>query len=612
VRFNADCDGINFVGLAEGSEWEVEPTDDGTGLQKRILSCPAGVVLKMSSANLCTKRVGGANMRAHAGYELRREQASPDQDDCLRCTQGFYRLKPVKWQGPDATLPPCFQCPKGATCPGGNSVEAEEGFWRLQTEISRVEDRDFEYLTTASDVCEAADAQEGIECLFPAGSHLLKAWNDEPMFCTHLPEVSDSLVCARLAPFTSNSSSLRRAKGASKTSGTTDGSVERNESFVDDGTAEFVGSARIYPCVLGACDSNNTCNQDRVGPLCGMCSPGYSMTTEGCSAAICPPEEELRPWRILSMAVGGILVLLLWWAFCWRPVAPEVDWLIASVLQGVLTIMSSFMCFSNTQGDGADVAGGCSDLLSTFWDVIAWIMDKLKAANAFWQENNGGQFVKIYVTFIQILSSFTMFTIQWPAEFTAAINWAQGTFKFDVVKLPMMSCLWNGIEFETTLRTYTLGPLILIGMLLMPIVVARFRRLHVDARGRYRETVDRFWTNSMFAAFALYPALAMTSMSVIPTFKSLHASSPILCMPQSYRDVHLTRTGYQVLNCDPNVGRLRDDYRGLFSSTVPSLSSPPTCTLPFSLRQLLQLARTLRLDDLLIPFLFLCRPCDLT
>jgi hypothetical protein len=50
VCFNADCDGVNFVGLAEGSEWEVEPTDDGAGLQKRILSCPAGTRLKKSSS----------------------------------------------------------------------------------------------------------------------------------------------------------------------------------------------------------------------------------------------------------------------------------------------------------------------------------------------------------------------------------------------------------------------------------------------------------------------------------------------------------------------------------------------------------------------------------
>jgi hypothetical protein len=138
-------------------------------------------------------------------------------------------------------------------------------------------------------------------------------------------------------------------------------------------------------------------------------------------------------------------------------------------------------------------------LLSSFWESITWFIDKLKALNALWIENNGGQFVKVYVTFIQIVSSFKMFTIKWPKEFTAAINWAASTFKFDLVKLPMMSCLWNGIAFETTLRTYTLGPLILVGMLGMPVGAARLRRLHINARRRYRETVDRL----LFLSFAL-------------------------------------------------------------------------------------------------------------
>ena len=109
----------------------------------------------------------------------------------------------------------------------------------------------------------------------------------------------------------------------------------------------------------------------------------------------------------------------------------------------------------------------------------------------------------------------------------------------------MMSCLWNGIAFAATLRTYTLGPLIILCMLGMPVGAAHFRRLHIIARGRYRETVDRFWTNSMFVAFALYPALAMTSMSV--------------------------------LNCDPNVGRLRDDYRVVCPNAMDPLSVYSYC-----------------------------------
>jgi hypothetical protein len=85
---------------------------------------------------------------------MTRDQLFPDQDDCVQCTKDYYLLKPVRWQGPGINLPKCIACPTGATCPGVNIVEAKEGFWRLQTCISRVDGRDYEYLDDASDVCQ--------------------------------------------------------------------------------------------------------------------------------------------------------------------------------------------------------------------------------------------------------------------------------------------------------------------------------------------------------------------------------------------------------------------------------------------------------------------------
>jgi hypothetical protein len=160
---------------------------------------------------------------------------------------------------------------------------------------------------------------------------------------------------------------------------------------------------------------------------------------------------------------------------------------------------------------------------------IYWVIKQTKWAHAWWQENKGGQFLKTYVTSLQILSSFNMFTVQWPSAFTAAMSWVRGTVKFDVVRLPVLSCLWNGVSWHTTLRIYSLAPLGLVVALAIPVFVGWLRGLHLNARKRWRDAVDRFWTYLMFAFFILYPALAMQSLSV--------------------------------LNCDPNVGRLRDDYR---------------------------------------------------
>ena len=108
----ATClDGVQFVSNAPGSEWEMERVGNG-GLQWRIASCPAG-------------------------YKMQREHQIPDADDCIKCIRGEYLLGPVHWRGPHETLPECFSCPKGASCSGGDNVEATEGYWRLPTNSSQ-------------------------------------------------------------------------------------------------------------------------------------------------------------------------------------------------------------------------------------------------------------------------------------------------------------------------------------------------------------------------------------------------------------------------------------------------------------------------------------------
>jgi hypothetical protein len=109
------------------------------------------------------------------------------------------------------------------------------------------------------------------------------------------------------------------------------------------------------------------------------------------------------------------------------------------------------------------------------------------------------------------------------------MSWIRGTIKFDLIKLPVFSCLWNGVSWKSTLYTYTLVPLALIVALGIPVLAALWRGIHRTCITRWNDTVDRFYRNLIFALFLLYPMLAMQTMSV--------------------------------LNCEPNVGRLRDDFR---------------------------------------------------
>jgi hypothetical protein len=479
-----DCpDGVQFLGKVNGSMWEAEPAGSG-GKQWRIASCPPG-------------------------YELHRDSSFPEMDDCVKCSKRFYRLKPAFWQGPNVSLPTCYACPKGAICPGGDIVKAQDGWWQLRTQLSG----GYEYLDSASDVCQAEGAKEGTDCLFPAGRYALRSWTDRPMRCTLLPQVSTAYVCAREL-----SLSDRR--------------LESSNTTTDDCSAEngvTCGSARVYPCAEGACSEDNTCLQNRTGPLCGSCSQGFSMTTAGCSAASCPSEEELRPSRALAFSLGALMFLTLWFILSWRPVVPEADFVIARLVQAIGFLVAWGLCFKDTRGDGTESASECSDFMEHLIEPFVWVGIKIQSVFTWWEENKGGQFLKIYVTCLQILSSFNMFTVQWPAAFLACINWVRGTVKFDFIKLPVLSCLWHGVSWKSTLYTYTLTPVVMIVVLGMPVLAALWRGLHLTAITRWNDTLDRFYRNLILLLFLLYPILTIQAMSS--------------------------------LNCDPNVGRLRDDLR---------------------------------------------------
>jgi hypothetical protein len=60
-----------------------------------------------------------------AGFILSRDDLFPDQDRCIMCLYNFYSLTPAI-----SNNTVCKPCPVGSDCPGGNVVNAKEGFWR--------------------------------------------------------------------------------------------------------------------------------------------------------------------------------------------------------------------------------------------------------------------------------------------------------------------------------------------------------------------------------------------------------------------------------------------------------------------------------------------------
>jgi hypothetical protein len=76
---------------------------------------------------------------------------------------------------------------------------------------------------------------------------------------------------------------------------------------------------RVYQCAEDACASNNTCNGNRTGLLCGYCAPGYALELKVCTK--CPSgDNDLKTLTTSLIALGVLLLLLILFLIGWREV----------------------------------------------------------------------------------------------------------------------------------------------------------------------------------------------------------------------------------------------------------------------------------------------------
>ena len=95
-------------------------------------------------------------------------------------------------------------------------------------------------------------------------------------------------------------------------------------------------------------------------------------------------------------------------------------------------------------------------------------------------------YLKLYVTFFQILSSFMTFGVTWPPLLLSMMKWLKSTIFLDILTLPGLSCLWTGVSFRSRLLTYTLAPLAVVFCLILP--VSSGGSLHANLPNRANRT----------------------------------------------------------------------------------------------------------------------------
>ena len=341
-----------------------------------------------------------------AGYALVRTNKNPLMDDCVMCRPGTFRLLPstLAVSMDLNSSAQCTQCDPNAECRGSDIVEAREGYWRFKT-IPWGTDIAFEYLP------DAACYVDGVVCLFPEGSFFRQEWTGT-MRCMRLPGGGDELFCARA---TAQRVTRRQEHAGSDTPTTESNATSR---------------VWVFRCPVGACGSNNTCLQNRMGPVCGFCMPGFAMQTDGCSAELCPSEAELLPYKNLFSVLLGLVIFPLYLAFVARPTLPELDWLLSRALQGIGSCLSSTARISDSQANGTEIGSEGVACIVMIWGILMAIGRNLGVAERWAKEVHLTQFLKVCWRGCSVLSAVAKERHQYTLVLVHEIYYTRDTHAF--------------------------------------------------------------------------------------------------------------------------------------------------------------------------------------
>jgi hypothetical protein len=225
------------------------------------------------------------------------------------------------------------------------------------------------------------------------------------------------------------------------------------------------------------------------------------MTTQGCR--LCPLEASIDPMKNLAIVITSLTFSIAWLWYSWSPLFPSI----AQYMRQILC------CLSESRTDFVTKKEGCST------NHLFVISSNLQNVYYFMKGANITQYFKIFVGYFQITASFLSFQVQWPATLLTIMMWLKATVNFNILSLPTFACFWRNITFRHKLLVYTVVPLLLVGLLLIPCCIAYFN-LRVasnyfqlqEYRRRYEATLDRFWNAVMFIAFMMYPLVCLVTL----------------------------------------------------------------------------------------------------
>lgn len=212
-----------------------------------------------------------------------------------------------------------------------------------------------------------------------------------------------------------------------------------------------------------------------------------------CLQEPCPNEASLGPLRHLAISLFTVFGIVLYLFLCWRPVFVGLDFFFAHSMSYVMSFLAYGVCLSNSSQDGAGV-------MSTFTKIAKWVSARIQDFVEAVDDTHAAELIKITLMYLQQLGTFSIYNVEWPAAFQSLLTWASFFTNLNFFSIPTLSCLWHGVSLWGRLRFFTQGPLVVYAGFGLPVVVAYMKGLRQESGARWRSTLDRFWSNTMFVS----------------------------------------------------------------------------------------------------------------
>jgi hypothetical protein len=272
------------------------------------------------------------------------------------------------------------------------------------------------------------------------------------------------------------------------------------------------GMVRVFKCPIGACNGS-VCLNNRVGPVCGLCPNGFALSTAGCIE--CPNENSLGAFRILAIVICSVGLFILWVCISWDHLLPE----------SVRKILFNHMKNLDRYKKKVEI------LEKKFLSIKEGIETKVGLFQAKMESINSNMenfkglvpYVKINITFYQVLGSFLTFNVRWPSLLLRMFAVLKSTVFLDLFSLPGVSCLWMGASFQSRLLLYTIVPVVAIIGLSLPLLVQ-----FISIRLKPTTNIPMLW-DSIFFRFQkninVFLFLIYSVVSVV-TLEAFNCSPP--------------------------------------------------------------------------------------